>query len=133
MKARTRLDLTQKEFAAKCGLSHPTIQRVEGATISPRSKTYKGLDRGAEWPEGTARRIVEEGWRPEANPAPKHEWSAAERARMRDMPMTEVRETYEMFRRKSEYLAEIWIQEVMQVKADAEIEAKADNQSDTER
>lgn len=122
VEARTLLGLTQEEFAVKCALSLPTIQRIEAANVTPRTKTYTGLDRGADWPAGTARRIVEEGFRPRPPAAPTHEWSAAERARMRDMSMTEVRETYEMFRRKSEYLAEVWMREVLRVKAEAEIE-----------
>lgn len=120
---RNRLGMTQSEFAKACGLGLPTIQRIEAGTVTPRTKTYSGLDRGAGWPPGSARRIVEDGVPPreaEPPPSPAHEWSAAERERMRSMSMAEVQEIYETFRRRSEYLSDIWIREVMRVKAEDE-------------
>lgn len=79
------------------------------------------------WTEDTPRTILDDPEapttptsRPEVAARPRHEWSAAERKRMQDMPMAEVQETYETFRRRSEYLSEIWIREVMRVKAEAE-------------
>jgi transcriptional regulator with XRE-family HTH domain len=123
--ARTRLEMTQDEFAKACGLGIVTIQRVEKGIVTPRAKTFAGLDRGAQWPDGTARAIYETGAEPPEPTTlaagPVHEWSAAERARMRDMPWTEVRETYETFARKSEFVANVWMREVMRVKAEAEV------------
>jgi hypothetical protein len=119
--------MTQAEFAKACGLGLPTIQRVEAATVTPRTKTYAGLDRGAGWPPGSARRTVEDGSPPreiEMPPAPTHEWSAAERQQMQGMTDTEVHETYEMFLRRSAYLAQVWMREVTRVRAEAE-QAKA--------
>lgn len=121
---RERLGMTQSEFAAACDLGVPTIQRVEAGTVSPRTKTFTGLDKGARWPAGTARRIVEDGTPPPATvetpTTPAHEWSAAERKRMQEMPMAEVQETFEVFRSRSEFLADVWLREVMRVKAEAE-------------
>lgn len=117
--------MTQEEFADACDLALPTIQRVEKGTVTPRAKTFGKLDKGALWPAGTARAIYEDDAQPPAAAAtPAHEWSAAERERMRDMPWTEVRETYEMFRQRSEYLAEVWMREVLRVKSEAEISAQ---------
>ena len=125
--------MTQDEFAKACGLGIVTIQRVEKGTVTPRAKTFAGLDRGAQWPEGTARAVYEQGAPPPELPTapPAHEWSATERQKMRDMPWTRVRETYEMFLQESEYLAQVWMREVMRVKAEAEqASARVNTQSD---
>lgn len=58
---RGELGLTQSEFAKRCDVSVPTIQRVEAAQIEPRAKTLARLDRGAEWESGSARRTLSGG------------------------------------------------------------------------
>lgn len=83
------------------------------------------------WTEDTAKAILEGEPPPTTGPVEvvtspvRHEWSAAERQKMRDMPWTEVREMYELFLEKSRYLAEVWMREVIRVKAEAEELARA--------
>jgi transcriptional regulator with XRE-family HTH domain len=57
--AREELGLTQEEFRKKGKLSIITVQRVEAGKVSPRTKTFNGLDKAADWPPGTARGILE--------------------------------------------------------------------------
>jgi transcriptional regulator with XRE-family HTH domain len=52
------LGVTQEEFAARIGMPVKTLQRIEAGKITrPRPKTLGLLDKGAEWPDGHARRI----------------------------------------------------------------------------
>lgn len=62
--ARERLNLTQEEFAERCQLSLTTITRVERGRVSPRTKTFAGLDRGAAWEPGSARGVYTSGAEP---------------------------------------------------------------------
>lgn len=59
--AREELGMTQKEFAERGGIAMLTVQRVEQGSVSPRTKTFTGLDRAAGWLSGTARAILERG------------------------------------------------------------------------
>jgi len=58
---RGELGLTQEEFADQCGVSLPTIQRIEARRITPRATTLAGLDRGARWKQGSARATLAGG------------------------------------------------------------------------
>lgn len=62
--ARERLRVTQEEFAALAGLSLTTIQRIEQMRITPRTKTFSGLDQGAGWVPGSARGVFRDGREP---------------------------------------------------------------------
>lgn len=57
--AREQLGVTQEEFAAHAGLSLKTVQRVELGRVTPTAKTFNGLDRGAKWSPGRARRLYD--------------------------------------------------------------------------
>lgn len=67
--ARERLNVTQEEFAERAGegLSLKTLQRVELRKVRPTIKTFNGLDRGAGWKAGDARRLYESGREPEVD------------------------------------------------------------------
>jgi len=67
--ARERLNVTQEEFAERAGegLSLKTLQRVELKRVRPTIKTFNGLDRGAGWKQGDARRLYEDGREPEVD------------------------------------------------------------------
>lgn len=99
---RERLDVTQEEFAVLCGLSLMTIQRVELGKVKPRAKTFGGLDKGAGWPEGTARSILAGGPIPstanEPEPTPEHD----EDAELREMVQTLQQVVEDMQRRLGE-------------------------------
>lgn len=69
MSARERLDLTQEEFAERAVLSLKTVQRIELRRVRPTIKTFNGLDRGAGWKAGSARRLYEDGVVPEVDEA----------------------------------------------------------------
>lgn len=130
---REQLRLTQEEFAARAGVALKTLQRIELGRTVPRGKTLNRIDDTAGWEPGHARRLLEGDMPPSVDPVDvAHEWSAAERARMRDLSWAEVRETYEVFRQKSEYLAEVWMREVLRVKTEAE-QAKIATETATER
>lgn len=72
--ARGRLRVTQEEFAARAGLSLKTVQRIELRKIAPQTKTLTGLDRGAGWKPGSARRLYEDGRRPVLD-GDREDWS----------------------------------------------------------
>lgn len=65
--ARGRLDVTQEEFAERAVLSLKTVQRIELRRVRPTVKTFNGLDRGAGWKAGSARRLYEDGDEPEVD------------------------------------------------------------------
>ncbi|WP_143132410.1 hypothetical protein [Amycolatopsis rubida] len=97
------------------------------------AKTFDAIESALDWPKRSMQAYLDGGPEPTATAPeePRHEWSASERARMRDMSMAEVQETHDIFRRRSEYLADVWLREVMRVKAEAE--TKMDSQPNTER
>lgn len=57
--AREKLGLSQEEFAQRGDLAPKTAQRLEWGTVAPRAKTLSKLDRAADWPPGTARKILD--------------------------------------------------------------------------
>jgi transcriptional regulator with XRE-family HTH domain len=125
---------TQPDLARAAGLSRRTVTALEnGEKVSLKSLSKVEAAMGL--PTDSLNDYIEHGRPLPASPneasvpeSPRHEWSSSERHRMRDMPMTEVQETYEMFRRRSEYLAEVWIREVMREKAAAEVRSETNTE-----
>ncbi len=127
---RERLGFSSREALAEVAdIGTRSVAAVERGEAAGR-KVLNAVEEALNWPHGTISAFLKGEAElpplpkraPAPELAPRHEWSASERARMRDMSMAEVRDTHDMFRRKSEYLADVWIREVMRVKAEAEIE-----------
>jgi transcriptional regulator with XRE-family HTH domain len=129
-KRRVRMGMTrQDQLAGAASVGVRTISDIETGKTVPRVITMRKIESALELPAGISDRFLsgEISELPDApapsrvnESAPVHEWSAAERTRMRDMSWTEVHETYEMFLRRSEYLAQVWMREVTRVKTEAE-------------
>ncbi len=113
---------SQPALASRAGISPRKVSDVERGEFAG-AKTYDAIENALGWPANSIREYLDGGAEPQVPPRSAdtpHEWSAAERDRMRDMPWTEVRETYEVFRRRSEYVSDVWMREVLRVKAASE-------------
>jgi transcriptional regulator with XRE-family HTH domain len=129
-KRRVRMAMSrQDQLASAAGVGVRTISDIETGKTVPRVITMRKIEAALQLPPGTSDKFLSgeiselpdtPAPRRAEEPTPAREWSATERARMRDMPMTEVQATHDLFRRKSEYLADVWLREVMRVKAEAE-------------
>lgn len=122
--AREQLGDSQPEFAERAGMGIATVQRVEKAEIEPRAATYGKLDRGAKWPQGTARAIVEQGIKPPpsvrdepADVTEPRELSADERKQILAMSFDEVWAFAKRLEHTSELAAWLWLGEAARIKA----------------
>ncbi|MFI6302117.1 helix-turn-helix domain-containing protein [Amycolatopsis thailandensis] len=124
---RRELGLSVRAAAKKAGVDRNTWASVEDGSRTLQDRNYTKFEQALELPGGTIDAYARGVQPPED--APTHEWSAAERAQMREMSDAEVQEAYEFFRSKSQYLADVWLREVKRVKG----EAKAAQDATTER
>jgi transcriptional regulator with XRE-family HTH domain len=112
---RLKLGLSVRAAAKKAGVDRNTWMSVEDGSRTLQDRNYAKFEHALDWPDGAIEARLNE----DSSPGPKHEWSAAERARMLDMSDAEVQEIYEDFRRHSEYIASVWMREVTRVRDEA--------------
>jgi transcriptional regulator with XRE-family HTH domain len=94
---RTRLGLTQDEFANQATLSIKTVQRIEGARGTPRAVTLNLIDRIApkaypNWQPGDARKIMDGHLPSPSAPDPTDAVASAARQRIIEMTDEEIAE-----------------------------------------
>lgn len=123
---------SQPALAERAGISARKVSDVERGEFAG-VKTYNAIEQVFGWPRDSMQGFLDGGPEPRGLPRETpHEWSASERAKMRDMSMVQVQETFEIFRRRSEHLADLWMREVLRVKAEAETAARTSERTTTD-